>query len=84
VLYDSQDTHLSAVFFVNKTIGNDLSVILNLLVVWLRDCSIRTAANFSEQDISKQGVVVSRGQTLFPFVLGQGKRVWLPLHRNSV
>jgi len=55
VLYDSRDTHPSAVFFIHTSIGGALSDILYFLVVWLREifCSAQTAANFGEQDISK-------------------------------
>jgi len=55
VLYDSQDTHPSAVFFIHTSIGDALSDILYFLVVWLGEifCSSRAAANFSDQDISK-------------------------------
>jgi len=55
VLYDSQDTHPSAVFFIYTSMGGALSDILYFLVVWLREvfCSARIAVNFGEHDISK-------------------------------
>ena len=51
----SRDTHLSAVFFIHTSIGSALSDIVYFLVVWPEEifCSARTAANFSEHDISK-------------------------------
>ena len=55
MLYDSQDMHPSAVFFIHTSIGGALSDILYFLVVWLREifCSSQAAVNFSDQDISK-------------------------------
>ena len=55
LMYDSQDTHTSAVFFVQTSIGSDLSDILYFLVVWLEEifCSTESAVNFGDQDISK-------------------------------
>ena len=55
VLYDSRDTHPSAVFFMHTSIGGALSDILYFLVVWLREIfySAQTAASFVEHDISK-------------------------------
>ena len=55
VLYDSQDTHWSAVFSVHTSISGVLSVILVFLIIWLEEifCNTRTAENFGDQDISK-------------------------------
>jgi len=37
VLYNSRDTHPSAVFFIHTSIGSALSDILYFLVIWLRE-----------------------------------------------
>ena len=52
VLYDSQFTLPSAIFFVHTTMGSTLDVILYFLVVWLGEifCSTQNVAKFDDQE----------------------------------